>query len=170
MGSEMCIRDSCGTVCIHHFCFPGDLPRRVRNSSKVALYCLMMMLAPALLLCSGTFLIGGYAQTEVCRYLQQRPMEVTNSSQLVLDKVINDWLNRNWAHIEEMAGNDSSMPLPHPRDIFQGLWTTCRNNQSIMLAIHGIEGMDLSAVSKPCLLYTSPSPRDLSTSRMPSSA
>ena len=24
--------------------------------------------------------------------------------------------------------------------------------------------------SKPCLLYTSPSPRDLSTSRMPSSA
>ena len=25
-------------------------------------------------------------------------------------------------------------------------------------------------ISKPCLLYTSPSPRDLSTSRMPSSA
>ena len=28
----------------------------------------------------------------------------------------------------------------------------------------------LLAVNKPCLLYTSPSPRDLSTSRMPSSA
>ena len=28
----------------------------------------------------------------------------------------------------------------------------------------------ISAVSKACLLYTSPSPRDLSTSRMPSSA
>ena len=27
-----------------------------------------------------------------------------------------------------------------------------------------------SHISKPCLLYTSPSPRDLSTSRMPSSA
>ena len=26
------------------------------------------------------------------------------------------------------------------------------------------------ATGKPCLLYTSPSPRDLSTSRMPSSA
>ena len=28
----------------------------------------------------------------------------------------------------------------------------------------------LEAEAKPCLLYTSPSPRDLSTSRMPSSA
>ena len=28
----------------------------------------------------------------------------------------------------------------------------------------------LSGLYKPCLLYTSPSPRDLSTSRMPSSA
>ena len=29
---------------------------------------------------------------------------------------------------------------------------------------------DLAEVKKACLLYTSPSPRDLSTSRMPSSA
>ena len=28
----------------------------------------------------------------------------------------------------------------------------------------------VSGYNKPCLLYTSPSPRDLSTSRMPSSA
>ena len=32
-----------------------------------------------------------------------------------------------------------------------------------------IDGKDISNLS-PCLLYTSPSPRDLSTSRMPSSA
>lgn len=139
----------CGTVCIHHFCFPGDLPRRVRNSTKVTLYCFMMTLALGVLLCCGTFLIGGYAQTEVCRYLQQRPMEKMNSSNLVLDKVINEWLNRNWDQIEALAGNESSMPLPRPRDIFYGMWTTCRANQSIMLAINGIEGMDLSAVSKP---------------------
>ena len=31
-------------------------------------------------------------------------------------------------------------------------------------------GIDLVAMSVNCLLYTSPSPRDLSTSRMPSSA
>ena len=36
------------------------------------------------------------------------------------------------------------------------------------LKVH--EGQSILAVSNPCLLYTSPSPRDLSTSRMPSSA
>ena len=34
----------------------------------------------------------------------------------------------------------------------------------------GMEVVDLEARYKICLLYTSPSPRDLSTSRMPSSA
>ena len=34
----------------------------------------------------------------------------------------------------------------------------------------GSEGEPETSVTKPCLLYTSPSPRDLSTSRMPSSA
>ena len=33
-----------------------------------------------------------------------------------------------------------------------------------------IGGGNIFRGSKPCLLYTSPSPRDLSTSRMPSSA
>ena len=32
------------------------------------------------------------------------------------------------------------------------------------------EGVDLITLDNGCLLYTSPSPRDLSTSRMPSSA
>ena len=31
-------------------------------------------------------------------------------------------------------------------------------------------GVNLHRINKTCLLYTSPSPRDLSTSRMPSSA
>ena len=30
--------------------------------------------------------------------------------------------------------------------------------------------VDIDGIREPCLLYTSPSPRDLSTSRMPSSA
>ena len=34
----------------------------------------------------------------------------------------------------------------------------------------GMEPAELSEVNPTCLLYTSPSPRDLSTSRMPSSA
>ena len=38
------------------------------------------------------------------------------------------------------------------------------------LTVAGGEGIDTSATGNTCLLYTSPSPRDLSTSRMPSSA
>ena len=37
-------------------------------------------------------------------------------------------------------------------------------------AVMGRNGSGKSTLSKVCLLYTSPSPRDLSTSRMPSSA
>ena len=34
----------------------------------------------------------------------------------------------------------------------------------------GMSGVDFIVINTDCLLYTSPSPRDLSTSRMPSSA
>ena len=39
-----------------------------------------------------------------------------------------------------------------------------------MITIQPWEKTMLGAIEKACLLYTSPSPRDLSTSRMPSSA
>ena len=38
------------------------------------------------------------------------------------------------------------------------------------ISIHALAYIDGIAVATGCLLYTSPSPRDLSTSRMPSSA
>ena len=37
-------------------------------------------------------------------------------------------------------------------------------------SISPVDGRQLASVASCCLLYTSPSPRDLSTSRMPSSA
>ena len=39
-----------------------------------------------------------------------------------------------------------------------------------LLAAIILTGVLVTSMSKDCLLYTSPSPRDLSTSRMPSSA
>ena len=47
------------------------------------------------------------------------------------------------------------------------------DNEAFVLKIEAIEKLienDLVERAKYCLLYTSPSPRDLSTSRMPSSA
>ena len=52
-----------------------------------------------------------------------------------------------------------------------GLWITARFS-GVPVKISDLVGMRLRRVtpSQICLLYTSPSPRDLSTSRMPSSA
>ena len=45
--------------------------------------------------------------------------------------------------------------------------TTCANTKEVLM--HGYMNMEALKLTI-CLLYTSPSPRDLSTSRMPSSA
>ena len=54
-----------------------------------------------------------------------------------------------------------------PRHIFldQALWSRAYENRALTIGYR-------QTISQPyiCLLYTSPSPRDLSTSRMPSSA
>ena len=43
-------------------------------------------------------------------------------------------------------------------------------SEDIFISNHGPKGGDFIGPVLACLLYTSPSPRDLSTSRMPSSA
>ena len=43
-------------------------------------------------------------------------------------------------------------------------------DSDVNMVASATEGLDLPKLSDVCLLYTSPSPRDLSTSRMPSSA
>ena len=70
---------------------------------------------------------------------------------------------------------------PTPKNLnywwtFGGILTFCLITQivtGIVLAMHYVAHADLAFASVEhiiCLLYTSPSPRDLSTSRMPSSA
>ena len=44
------------------------------------------------------------------------------------------------------------------------------NTESFVKAVNMVTGVDFTDFMENCLLYTSPSPRDLSTSRMPSSA
>ena len=70
-----------------------------------------------------------------------------------------------------------------PRAELRGLIGHLRSRAFLLIAIFGvgfiggyplagraIEILLESSDYRPCLLYTSPSPRDLSTSRMPSSA
>ena len=49
------------------------------------------------------------------------------------------------------------------------VFSTAEDNQNAV-TIHVLQGEREMAAGNNCLLYTSPSPRDLSTSRMPSSA
>ena len=58
--------------------------------------------------------------------------------------------------VEELSGHNKS---PHKR----------KKGRNLDFVDLGGESQDLPRL-KTCLLYTSPSPRDLSTSRMPSSA
>ena len=53
----------------------------------------------------------------------------------------------------------------HPEDFIYPLFIHEKDFQEEISAMPGIYRWDMN-----CLLYTSPSPRDLSTSRMPSSA
>ena len=48
--------------------------------------------------------------------------------------------------------------------------TVLKKRDGYRKAFHGFVPTKVAAMTDDCLLYTSPSPRDLSTSRMPSSA
>ena len=63
-----------------------------------------------------------------------------------------------WAYIATVSGSGTPYVTPvHPCWEGETLW--------IMVGVNSVKSKNIA-----CLLYTSPSPRDLSTSRMPSSA
>ena len=57
-----------------------------------------------------------------------------------------------------------------PGEFFSVRNVSLNVNRGECIALLGPNGAGKSTLLKICLLYTSPSPRDLSTSRMPSSA
>ena len=70
--------------------------------------------------------------------------------------------NLNLPDTRELCNTDFDFDLgglPEPPGT-SGTWTS----------LDGSDGIINDSLFNPCLLYTSPSPRDLSTSRMPSSA
>ena len=67
--------------------------------------------------------------------------------------------------------NAMQLPVatPERRPIEESMFELFAHNQERMAALESTD-KQLSEQTIDCLLYTSPSPRDLSTSRMPSSA
>ena len=72
----------------------------------------------------------------------------------------NNHLSRKKAHREALLSNMACSLIEHKR-----INTTLAKAKALRVYVE-----PLLTKSKTCLLYTSPSPRDLSTSRMPSSA
>ena len=72
------------------------------------------------------------------------------------------YVNEKWTHVVGDAGELEAEML----EVAEGV----EANSRLACQMSVTEDMDGIVVTTPCLLYTSPSPRDLSTSRMPSSA
>ena len=70
-------------------------------------------------------------------------------------------------HIEVAAISDSCQILSDTLNLVE---KHIRPGQSVMELDKIAENYIISCDAKPCLLYTSPSPRDRTRSRMPSSA
>ena len=66
-----------------------------------------------------------------------------------------------------ISGVDGSVSAPAVTGTDSNTGITFPSADTIKFSTGGVERM---AITNSCLLYTSPSPRDLSTSRMPSSA
>ena len=62
------------------------------------------------------------------------------------------------------------MKVTYNADVCTHAGECVKGAPNVFKVVDGQFVIDTSADSEDCLLYTSPSPRDLSTSRMPSSA
>ena len=79
-----------------------------------------------------------------------------------------DELNNKLKSIEDAAGRNRSAPKFSARTLDIDIVLQIDEDEEILFESDEIE--KYTFVSEPCLLYTSPSPRDRTRSRMPSSA
>ena len=96
-----------------------------------------------------------------------------NSSQVESsgDIVIKDIVYSNDHHISEESVHISHSVLDSTeiQEFSRVTYGTDSSRENGVISFHTLS-TDSTTSTKTCLLYTSPSPRDLSTSRMPSSA
>ena len=112
---------------------------------------------------------GVNAAKFLVRQIEARGHEATLLDAKELDLPFLDWMYKEYPEGEAPAGMQRAHDVLEAADGFVvvgGEW-----NHSIPPSLKNLLDHYQSEYHyKPCLLYTSPSPRDLSTSRMPSSA
>ena len=129
------------TVCVHGTSSePMDLNFEVPQGS---------VLGPLLFLIFINDLPNCVKQSKVVLYADDTALFFVNKDVMTIERVLEEELNslNNWFHEN-------------------GVIVNCSKTNATVFGT----SQRLAKTSRPCLLYTSPSPRDLSTSRMPSSA
>ena len=87
------------------------------------------------------------------------PIYIVDESDLHTDSAQNWWLQKSLEKLKKSLDNNLYFFKGDYKDIITSI-----------ISKNDIQGVYWNRSYDPCLLYTSPSPRDLSTSRMPSSA
>ena len=111
----------------------------------------------------------GLAKANVLRYFESREAVLLD----LLDAEIAEWI----AGLEQVPPRDRGTPRERG-DHLADIWATSMANRPVLCDLLSAQGAvleqnistDVGIQHKRCLLYTSPSPRDRTRSRMPSSA
>ena len=107
---------------------------------------------------------------------RELPSLIEEISPHMVGFVIDSEVNRRWreklaevipsrSEVYEFVAKETEKSLARAEDLWRWMIKVPFTRKSLLVGIGGGVTTDLT-----CLLYTSPSPRDLSTSRMPSSA
>ena len=115
--------------------------------------------------------------TEVLRQIEKNYVEPRDSKKLIYG-AIRGMVRSLDAHSSFMTEEEYSELMMETRGSFTGVGIEITIKDDVLTVVSPIEGTPAykagikagDKIIKICLLYTSPSPRDLSTSRMPSSA
>ena len=79
------------------------------------------------------------------------------------------WFSNNWHRLPSII-REFKNPVAENQPTAWQDGPTARTDDKPNIVVIMVDDLGFNEVSSYCLLYTSPSPRDLSTSRMPSSA
>ena len=166
MGSEMCIRDRANNI--NYGSEERDL-EQIKDAAKKANAHEFIEALPdgydTIAGDDGVLLSGGQRQRiAIARaILKDAPILILDEATSALDSESENYIQD---ALQELTKNRTTLVIAHRL-------STIESSDKIVVLESGniVEmGSHQNLISNDCLLYTSPSPRDLSTSRMPSSA
>ena len=98
---------------------------------------------------------------------EKQNLEFPSADDVKAIKLLNNMLDDIKTDIKKLGGTDDDI-IKAETEAKEN--DHMANRKKILDALAAKDSNSIDTEDKPCLLYTSPSPRDLSTSRMPSSA